>query len=223
MKYIPILFVLFFYDLALRADLILEQQASDTNRTHTAIMKLRGDKMRLDQPDNDMSVIVDLNTRDSTTLLTTNKTYLKRFGSEIRWEMKEEKKYSGGTNDLDHPPAAAVDTGKSETVNGRDTEIYSWSGARGLTETLWVDKNFPNLDAIKAELAKLDRFNDAGPHRNAQPELSRLPGMVIKNVSAANGRTATNTLVSVKLEPVDAALFELPADYQPWKPANKKP
>lgn len=223
MKSIPVLFVLFCSNLALRADLILEQQASDTNHTGTSVLKLHGDLMRLDQPDNNLSVIVNLNTRDSTTLLTTNKTYLKRFGSEIRWEMKEEKKYSGGTNDLDKFPAPAADTGKSETVNGRDTEIYTWSGAHGLTETLWVDKDFPNFDAIKAELAKLDRFNDAGPHRNAQPELSRLPGMVIKNVGAANGRTATNTLVSVKLEPVDAALFELPADYKPWKPANKKP
>ena len=213
---------LFVAAIAARADLIMEQQAGDTNRIHAAILKLHGDKMRLDQPDDAMSVIVDLNTRDSYTLLITNKTFLRRFGSDIRWEMQEEKKYSGGTNDLDWPPAPAVDTRKSETVNGRDAEIYTWSGAHGLTETLWVDKNFPNYDAIRNELARLDRFNDTGPHPNAQPDLSRIPGIVIKTVSALNGRTATNTLVSVKLEPVDAALFELPADYSPWKrPANK--
>lgn len=218
MKYIPILFALFFSAVALRADLILEQQASDTNRTRTAILKLHGDKMRLDQPDDGLSVIADLKTRDSLTLLTTNKMFLKRFGSEIRWEMKEEKKYSGGTNDMDKPPAPALATGKSETMNGQDTEIYIWSGARGVTETLWVARKFPNYDSIRLELAKLDRFNDAGPHRNAQPELSRLPGMVIKSESTAKGRTVTNTLVSVKVEPVDVSLFELPADYVPWKP-----
>ena len=87
-----ILFVFFFSGFAMRADLVLEQQASDTNRTRTAILKLHGDKMRLDQPDDAMSIIVDLKTRDSLTLLTTNKIFLRKFGSEIRWEMEQEKK-----------------------------------------------------------------------------------------------------------------------------------
>jgi hypothetical protein len=209
--------------IALRADLILEQQSSDTNRTSVAIMKLHGDKMRLDQPDSSLSVIVDLKSRDSITLLTTNKTYLKRFGSEVRWEMSEEKKYTGGTNAMDLPPARPVDTGKSETVNGFHAEIYTWTGAHGLTGTLWVAAGFPNYDAIRAELFKLDQFNDSGPHRNAQPALSLLPGMVVKNVSMVKGHVVTNTLVSVKVEPVDPSLFELPADYVPWKRVDKKP
>jgi hypothetical protein len=109
-------------------------------------------------------------------------------------------------------------------VNGQNTEIYTWSGAQGVTATLWVARRFPNYDAIRMELAKLDRFNDSGPHRNAQPELSRLPGMVVKSETTARGRTVTNTLVSAKLEPVDASLFELPSGYSQWKPpANKNP
>ena len=217
-----ILFALLSSTAALRADLILEQQSSDTNGTHTGILKLHGDKMRLDQPDNGISVIVDLKSRDSITLLTSNKTYLNRFGSEVRWQMDEERKYTHGTNDLDFPPARPVDTGKSETVNGRVTEIFTWSGVHGLKETLWVATNFPNYDAIRAELIKLDRFNDSGPHRNAQPELSLLPGMVMKSESLLKGHTLTTTLVSVKMEPVDASLFVLPKDYSPWERQEKK-
>jgi hypothetical protein len=220
-KYFSVLLIFFFAVRVARADLVLEQQLSDTNQTRTTTLKLHGDKMRMDNQGDAFSVIADLNTRDSFTLLTSNKTYLKRFGSEIRWEMAEEKKISLGTNDMDQPPAQAVDTGKSETVNGRDAEIFIWSGARGVTETLWVDRKFPNYDAIRMELARLDRFNDSGPHRNAQPALSRLPGMVIKSESTAKGRTVTNTLVSVKLEPLDAALFEVPTNYSFWKPENK--
>ena len=219
--------LVFMVALAARADLVMEQRFSDTNVAHYVTLKLRGDKMRMDQQDangNAVSVIVDLNTRDSLTLLATNKTFLKRFGSEIRWEMAEARKYSGGTNDMDKPPAPAVATGKSETVNGQNAEIYAWSGAQGVTATLWVARRFPNYDSIRMELAKLDRFNDSGPHRNAQPELSRLPGMVVKSETTARGRTVTTSLVSVKLEPVDASLFELPAGYSPWKPpANKNP
>src|ERR1035441_1081087 len=73
------LFALLFSTAALRADLILEQRTSDSNRTSVAVLKLHGDKMRLDQPENGISVIIDLKTRDSLTLLTTNKTYLNKF------------------------------------------------------------------------------------------------------------------------------------------------
>lgn len=222
-KCLPILFALVGSAVVLRADLVLEQQASDTNRTRRAILKLHGDQMRLDQPDDAMSVIVNLKTRDSLTLLATNQTFLRRFGYEVRWEVEQEKKYSGGTNEMLFAPAPARPTGKSAVVNGLATEIYSWNGANGVTETLWVATNFPSFDAIQSELAKVDRFNNTGPHPNAQPELSRLPGMVVKSEMRFRGRTATNSLVSVKLEPVDTALFELPAGYTLWKPAKKEP
>jgi hypothetical protein len=217
------LIAFFFSTAALRADLVLEQQTSDTNRTQRVIIKLHDDKMRLDQPDDHLSVIVDLRTRDSITLLTTNKTYLQRYGADIKWKVELEKKNTGGTNEMDAMPAPAMDTGKSEAVNGYDTEIYTWSGAHGLTTTLWVAKNFPNYEAIKTELGKLDSFNDSGPHRNAQPKLSALPGMVLKSESVFEGRKVTTSLVSVKVEPVSAILFELPVDYSPWKAPNKTP
>lgn len=206
----------------LRADLIWEQQTSDTNQMQTTELKLHGDKMRMDLPADGISVIVNLATRDSYTLLT-NKTYLQKFGSEVRWEMKEERKVSGGTNELDARPARAVATGKSDLVNGYPAEIYTWSGAHGLKETLWVATNFPNYAAIRAELVKLDRFNDGGPHRNRQPFLSPLPGMVVRSETTIQGRTVTNTLRSVQVAPVDAALLEVPKDYTPWKRPDKTP
>jgi hypothetical protein len=221
-KYTFALFAFFGSLLSSRADLVLEQQAGDTNHLQTAIMKVHDDRMRLDDPADHFSVIVNLKTRDSYTLLT-NKTYLFKFGSEIRWEMDEEKKYSHGTNDMDLPAAPARDTGKSEMVNGRPAEIFTWSGAHGLTETLWVDEKFPNYDAIRPELFKIDEFNDSGPHRNGQPALSVLPGMVVKSESTAKDHTITTTLVSVKVEPVDASLFQLPPDYKEFKRPPKAP
>ncbi len=211
-----ILFALLFSTAALRADLTMEQQSADTNRTVVTITKLHGNMMRMEQPGNNLVVIANLSTRDSFTLLT-NKTYLKRWGSEVKWEMKEEIKFSHGTNEIDNPPAAAVDTGKSESVNGYDAEIYTWSGAYNLKETLWVAKSYPNYNTIRIELAKLDLFNDTGPHRNIQPILSLLPGMVLKSESVVRGHTVTTTLVSTKLDALDASVFEVPADYKMWK------
>ena len=207
---------LLFSTAALRADLTMEQQSADTNRTVVTITKLHGNMMRMEQPGNNLIVIANLTTRDSFTLLT-NKTYLKRWGSEVKWEVQEEIKHSNGTNEMDAAPAAAVDTGKSELVNGYTAEIYTWSGARGLKETLWVARSYPNFSAIRVEIVKLDMFNDTGPHRNAQPILSVLPGMVVKSESVVRGHTVTTTLVSTKLDALDASLFELPADYKAWK------
>jgi hypothetical protein len=204
-----------------RADLVMEQQSGITNVTDHIVLKVHGDKMRMDQRDSGgyvFSVIIDLNTRDSITLFPQGKTFLKKSGVQIRQQMDAETNTSHGTNAMDRPPARAADTGRTANVGGYDTEIYTWPGPNGLTETLWVATNFPDYKSIRTELARLDRFNASGPHKGAQPELSLLPGMVVKTENAAGGRKATTTLVSARAGPVDASLFKLPADYTPWKP-----
>ncbi|HEX7570016.1 MAG TPA: DUF4412 domain-containing protein, partial [Verrucomicrobiae bacterium] len=170
--------------LTARADQMLVQASGDTNATYPATLRLHGNRMRLDQQENTnggYAVIIDLDTRDSLTLLPKEKKFLKRSGADILKNLALDKKLFGGTNESYQVPAPAVATGKTETVNGYETEIYTWIGAHKLTETLWVTKGFSNYENIRRELAKLDRFNDAGPHRNAQPALSPLPGMVVKS------------------------------------------
>jgi hypothetical protein len=206
---------------ATRADLVMEQQSGNATATDHITLKVHGDKMRMDQRDKDgyvFSVIIDLNTHDSLTLFPQGKSFLKRSGAEIREQMDAERITPPGTNKMSDTPARAVDTGTTAQVGGYDTEIYTWSGPNGLTETLWVATNYPDYESIRTELAKLDRFDASGPHKDAQPKLSLLPGMVLKAEKAAGGRKVTTTLISARIEPVDAALFELPADYSPWKP-----
>lgn len=212
--------LLFLFPAALRADLIMETKSGATNFTHDVTVKVHGDMMRMDEGDGSMSVIVNLKNRDSYTLSHNGKVYLQRFGSEIKWQMQEELKLTHGTNALDAPAARPVDTGKAEVIDGQTAEIYTWSGAQNLSETLWVVTNFPNYNAIRAELAKIDFFNEGGPHRNAQPPVSLLPGMVIKSENQVRGRTITVSLVSVKLEPLDPSLFAVPPDYKFVEPHN---
>lgn len=220
-KFILIFAVLIAPLVAARADLVVEQQSATATVTNQIAMKVHGDKMRMDQRDSDgyaFSVIIDLNTRDSITLFPQGKTFLKRSGAEVRQQMEAETKASHGTNELDQPPARAVDTGTTAKMGGYDTEVYTWSGPNGLTETLWVATNFPDYESIRTDLAKLDRFDASGPHKGAQPELSLLPGMIVKAEKTTGGRKVTTTLIVAMVEPVDASLFEMPADYSPWKP-----
>jgi len=223
-RFILICLVCLFAPGILRADLILVQQSSASNEVTTVTTKIHGNTMRADNENAGFSVIVDFKTRDSITLLNKTKAYLQRSGTNILEQMQKERARTQGTNDMDAKPAQPVDTGKSETVNGYETEIYTWSGARGITETLWVAKNFPNLDDIRPELVKLDQFNDTGPHRNAQPPLAGLPGMVVKAESAVKGFKITVSLISAELKPVDESVFQIPAGYPLYKtPAAPKP
>ena len=215
-----ILATIFLVTVAARADLEIVQRASDTNAPFPATMRLRGDKLRLDQQQNTNGgfvVIIDLTTRDSFTLLPKEKKFLKRSGAEILKNLALDKNlFGGGTNELYLPSAPARATGRIEPVGGYDTEIYSWSGAGGTTQTLWVAKGFPDYERIRAELAKLDRFNAGGPHPGAQPELGSLPGMVVQSELPVGDRKIKIRLVSAKAAPLDAELFAVPADYSPW-------
>jgi hypothetical protein len=218
------LFALLGSILAARADLMLVQASDSTNAPFKATLCLHGNRMRLDQQENtngSYAVIIDLDTRDSFTLLPQEKKFLKRSGADILKDLALDKKLFGDTNDLYQAPAPAVATGRTESVNGYESEIYTWTGAHKLTETLWVAKGFPNYESIRSELAKLDRFNDAGPHPNTQPALSPLPGMVVKSEVTINKQKKTTVLVSATVEPVDATRFDLPADYTLWQPPAK--
>ena len=217
MKHTLIFSILLAMAAAARADLVMQQQSSTSNTTYTITLKLHGDKMRMDQNDgqgHEFSVIVDMATHDSMTLMPKEKQFLKHAGAQSR----------SATKTL---PPQAVATGTAEKVAGYNTEVYTWTGTNGLAETLWVAKDFPNYEAIRADLIKIDEFKNTGLHAAAQPDVSLLPGMVVKTETTLKGRSkgrqVTINLVSAKSEPVDAALFELPADYKEWAPPKTAP
>ena len=215
---------LWFSAVGARADLTLVQVAVSTNATFPATLRLHGDQMRLDQQENTngvYTVLINLKTRDSFTLLPKEKKFLKRSGADILKDLALDIKLFSRTNEILLPAAPATPTLRVARVNGFDTEIYVWRGAHGLTQTLWVAKDFPDYAAIRAELAKLDEFNATGPHPNAQPALSRLPGMVMQTEITLGKSVKTMKLLTATTAPLDAALFELPADYTPWEPPKQ--
>ena len=189
-------------------------------------MKVRGTKIRLDlyagQP-RAISTIKDLNTGDIVTLMHNQKMFLKTPGAPT----KQARPASTGAAANVKPPKPR-DTGKSEKMGGYDTKIYTWSNSRGIIGTAWVAKNFPNFAQIRTDLAALDK-SPSGTNNDMSPELSTLPGMVVKSQVSGGGQTITAILVSAKEEPIDASLFQTPRDYrevprpQPLKPVSQPP
>jgi hypothetical protein len=222
MKRLPCLIALMASVFAARADLVMHEQADFGGPSNliSITIRIHGDKVRQDIAglgSKDMSVIKDANTGDSIVLLPQQKLFTKT-GAKPK--------------DTQSPDAALskpVDTGNSDIVGGYGAKIFAWATDRklwndtnGMIETLWVAGDFPNFENIKADLAKLDRANVSFPGKGMRPEISTLPGMVVKSrlIVKLGGivQTINIALLSAKEEPIDPSIFEVPGDYQEWTP-----
>ncbi|HEY5234440.1 MAG TPA: hypothetical protein VIK35_13000 [Verrucomicrobiae bacterium] len=228
MKRILILLLLISTSFVVRADLVIRQQAVRSNTTNNVIISIHGDKIRTEQLADQTGrggviYIDDLATHDSAMLMPKDKTVMRNSGANLKSDIEAAKKAYGETNAMFLAPPLPVDTGKTEVIENHKTEVYSWNGLNGTKETLWVAGNFPNHDNIKADLDKLDEWNSSFVGKGLEPDLRLLPGMVVKKQTAVGGRTdngqlVTISLVSVKIEPVDPTIFEVPSDYTESKP-----
>ncbi len=106
-------------------------------------------------------------------------------------------------------------TGTTERVGDYDTQIYLWSNLKSAAGTFWVAKNFPDFQAIKADLSRLRKIMNADGDAGNTPDISELPGMVVKTQWKVD-KTVRGTirLVSAREEPVNDSRFEIPAGYR---------
>ncbi len=189
-----------------RADLTLQQQIVTPNYNGVTTMKIKGTKVRMDlyagEPQA-QSTITDLDTGETISLMHSQKLFLKSPGAPMN-----RPKPSGARSAAPQPRA----TGKTQKVGDYDTELYTWSNARGITGTAWVAKNFPDYARIRNDIAVLDKT--AGTDNDTSPELSMLPGMVVRSSVSGGGQTITLALISAKETPLDTSSFAVPRDYK---------
>ncbi len=216
MKLLPFFLALAFTARAALADLVIEQKLESPVQSGNITVKMKGDNVRVDMPASPMgpmSTVMNVRTGDTLSLIHSQKMAMKVSAAQTKamLETMKQQQQSGGAAESTAPKLVA--TGKTEKVGAYDAEIYTWSGG-GTTQTLWVAKDFPNFESFKEELTKLNKAAASGVSKDMQPDYSALPGMVVKTVAETAGMTMTTTLISVKREPVDDALFDAPADYK---------
>ena len=221
MKRFSILFAITCAAASARADLVLQQQIVTPNYKGVATMKIKGTKIRMDlnagQPQAS-SYIRDLNTGETITMMHDQKMFLKAQGTPAK-----QTKAAGTASraPVPHP------TGQTQKVGDYDTQLYTWSNARGIAGTAWVAKNFPDYEKIRTDIAVLDR--NTGEDDDTSPMLSTLPGMVVRSQVAGGGQTITLALISAKEGPLDPSVFAVPRDYKelpqlkPVKPVATQP
>ncbi len=216
MKRLPILLGLAVSLVAARADLVLQQNVESAMINGLVTTQIKGEKIRVDMPataQGGMSTIMDLDSGDSVTLIHDQKTAMKSPGAQIK-QMVASLKKTRANADTNAPPPKFLDTGKTEKVGNYTAEVYTWSSPDGANQTVWVAKDFPDFQEIKVQMDKLNNSPIAQISKGTAPDVSTLPGMVVKTQMEMNGQKVTSTLVSAKEQSVDAAIFQTPQGYQ---------
>jgi hypothetical protein len=183
-----------------RADLVLQQQITVATNNSVATIRVKGAKVRLDlyagQP-RAISTITDLKTGDAVTLLHQQKMFVQTTGAPAKQTGPADNgAITNFASNLPRPRAT-----------GQTQKVGNWDFG-----TAWVAKNFPDYARIQTDLAVLDKAAAASDRMD--PELSTLPGMVVRSQVTGDGRTIIVALISAKEESLDASLFQIPANYK---------
>lgn len=190
------------------ADLVIVQKVDGGGQQGDMTVKISGTKTRFDlaQP---ASIISDLATGESIVLQHNVKLFTKLSPEQTK-DLAE--KMAKAQNAAGDPPKLEA-TGQKEKIEGYEAELFNWSVGT-LKLKFWVVKDYPNGQLIQDEMAKLQQSGLSAIAASLMPKPAELPGVRIRTEMDVNGKKISYTITSVKEEPVDPALFEIPKDYK---------
>ena len=190
-----------------RADLILVQKVEGGGQSGEQTIRVKGDKARSDlaQP---VSMITDGATGEVVTLMHEGKTFLRISAAQAK--AMTEQLQGLRTNS---EPATLQPTGRKEKIGEYECDVFVVHlGA--ITTTYWLAPTFPNYPALLAQLEKFQAGAISALGNGLMPELKIFPGMIVKTEMEMKGKRIVSTLVSVREEEVDPAVFNIPAGYK---------
>ncbi len=224
-----------FYSLALsvsfllpaRADLTIVQKVEGVGPATDMTIKIKGDKARVEASPQ-LTTIVDGKTGEVINLINDEKTVVRISPDKMKAVTDMIKKFNAPKEGAEK--ATLTPTGQKETVNGYETEQYTYDGPE-FKATFWIATNYPDGAAILAQLQSIkSEFWNAANTR--MPDYRDFPGvpirtrMVITKPDQANKTGATTpsrateittTIASVSQNPLSDAEFMVPSDFKETK------
>jgi hypothetical protein len=190
-----------------QADLIIVQKVEGGGQTGEQTIKIKGDKSRTDlaQP---VSMITDGATGEMVTLMHQQRTFLKIPAAQTKAMMEQLRKLRP-----DAEPVKLTPTGRKEKIGDYECEIFT-ANLGAVSVTYWLARDFPNFPAVLAQLEKFQAGSISAMGNGLMPELKDFPGMMIKTEMDSGGKKIVSTLISVKEENVDPAVFTIPVAYK---------
>lgn len=190
-----------------RADLVIVQKVEGAGQTSEQTIKIKGDKSRADLNPT-VSMITDGATGEMITLMHAGRTYLKVSADQTKAMLEQLQKFRTSPE-----PAKLQPTGKTEKIGDYNCEIFT--AAMGtITATYWLAKDFPNFQALLAQLGKFQASTISAMGKGLMPDIKDFPGMTMKTEIEMDGKKIVTTLVSAKEDNVDPKVFDIPAGYK---------
>ena len=205
------------------ADLALSQEIEGGPQPGQVVMRVKGDRLRIDLPggtNGSMSTILDIVTGDTTTLVHKKKIAITRTGSQVKQAEEARAKRAGADMAKKVELPKPTTTGLMERVGEYAAEVYTML-ADGSKDTLWVVRDFPDFDAIKADLVRVSQASTAGINRAGTLDVTTLPGMVVKRQKERGGQKMTITLKGVERDVIADSTFAIPAEYKSIAPGTR--
>ncbi len=196
---------------AARADLTIVQKIEGSEGTNRITLKIKGDKARV-EINPQITTILDGKTGELTTLLNDQKKVMRISGERAK-AMAEMAKTLVKENAPDN--AKPLATGKTEKINGYETEEYVSTSPKYHT-SYWVAKDYPNYQSILQQMGVLQNGAFAAI-RKGMPDYHDLPGLPLRTEIKIDGKDVTSTLESLSTDPVPDSAFSVPADYTELK------
>ena len=193
-----------------RADWVIVQKSSAAGQSQETTMKLKDDKVRIDQGDQ-MSMIMDGASGGMTMIMHGQKSVMKLDAEKLKGMMAMAAAAMGGGKE-GGAAEKPVATGEKEKIGEYECEVYTWKGKMGAGK-FWVAKDFKGYEKINAAGDKLMQAM-GNPMAALMPQSSDFPGMVVKSEMQVMGQNAVTELVSAKEEAVEASAFDVPKDYK---------
>jgi hypothetical protein len=194
-----------------RADLTIIQRVDGAGQNGDVTVKIKGDKERIDAP-TQPTRIIDGKTGQMTDLINDKKTFVRISAEQIKAAAETINKFDRGSK----PAAPKLNpTGKKETVSGFETEEYVFEAPQ-FKASFWVATKFPDAAGILKQM----QAPIAGawkPSNMGMPDYTDFPGLPLKTVISVGSNQVVTTIISITKDPVNAAEFEIPKDFQELK------
>ena len=194
-----------------RADLTIVQRVDGVGQNGDVTVKIKGDKERIDAP-SQPTRIIDGKTGEMTDLLAEKKTFVRISAEQMKAAAETINKFDDGKK----PSAPKLtSTGKKETINGYETEEFVFETPR-FKASFWVATKYPDSSGILKQM-QVPISGAWKPSNMGMPDYTDFAGLPLKTVISVGVNQVVTTIVSIKKDPISAADFDVPKEFQELK------